>query len=166
MKFKRLFSLVSVFLCTLIITISCTQAPQQTSTNAPSNPKPIVIGYSSWAGWWPWAIAEKEGLFEKNGANVQLKWFDGYIESMEAFAAGQLDGNCQTLNDTISFAADAVNGQVAVLVNDNSAGNDKIIVSAEINTIQDLKGKKVAIEEGVVDDFLLTLALKDNGMSP
>ena len=121
--------------------------------------------HHSWAGWWPWAIAEKEGLFEKNGANVQLKWFDGYIESMEAFAAGQLDGNCQTLNDTISFAADAVNGEVAVLVNDNSAGNDKIIVSAEINTIQDLKGKKVAIEEGVVDDFLLTLALKDNGMS-
>jgi NitT/TauT family transport system substrate-binding protein len=62
------------------------------------------MGYSSWAGWWPWAIAEQEGLFEANGANVELIWFDGYLESMQALASGQLDANCQTLNDTISFA--------------------------------------------------------------
>jgi NitT/TauT family transport system substrate-binding protein len=56
-----------------------------------------------------------------------------------------------------------VNGQVAVLVNDNSSGNDKIIVTEEIKTIQDLKGKKVAVEEGVVGDFLLSLALEKEG---
>ena len=48
---------------------------------------------------------------------------------MQSLAAGQLDANSQTLNDTISFAGDAVNGMVAVLVNDNSAGNDKVIVA-------------------------------------
>ncbi|MEM9511897.1 MAG: ABC transporter substrate-binding protein [Cyanobacteria bacterium J06642_2] len=127
--------------------------------------EPIVIGYSNWAGWWPWAIAAEEGLFEKNGVNVEMRWFDSYLGSMEALAAGQLDGNAQTLNDTISFAADAVNGEVVVLVNDNSAGNDKIIVAEGIDTIADLKGKTVAVEEGVVDDFLLTLGLEDNGMS-
>ncbi|NJK61913.1 MAG: ABC transporter substrate-binding protein [Synechococcaceae cyanobacterium SM2_3_1] len=126
---------------------------------------PIVIGYSNWAGWWPWAIAEAEGLFAANGANVEMRWFDGYLQSMEALAAGQIDGNCQTLNDTISFAGSSVNGQVVVLVNDNSAGNDKIIVTEDINTIEDLKGRKVAVEEGVVDDFLLTLGLERAGMS-
>jgi NitT/TauT family transport system substrate-binding protein len=123
------------------------------------------MGYSSWAGWWPWAIAEQEGLFKANGLNVQLRWFDGYLESLQALAAGQLDANCQTLNDTIAFAADSVNGQVAVLVNDNSAGNDKIIVTQGINTVKDLKGKQVAVEEGLVDDFLLSLALQKNGMT-
>ena len=126
---------------------------------------PIKLGYSSWPGWWPWVIAEQEGLFEKNGVNVQLIWFDGYLESMEAFAAGQLDGNTQTLNDTISFADAAVNGEVVVLVNDNSFGNDKIIVTADIQSIADLVGKQIALEEGVVDDFLLTLALEDAGLS-
>ena len=103
-------------------------------------------------------------MFAQNNVNVEMKWFDGYLQSMEALAAGQLDGNCQTLNDTISFAADAVNGEVAILVNDNSAGNDKIIVAEDINTIEDLRGKQVAVEEGVVDDFLLTLALESKGM--
>ncbi len=168
MKRRQLISLCLAFFCTLIVTVSCGAAPKSDSGPAGSSPEDteaIVMGYSNWAGWWPWAIAEQEGLFAANNVNVEMKWFDGYIESMEAFATGQLDGNCQTLNDTISFAADAINGEVAVLVNDNSAGNDKIIVTAEINTVADLKGKRVAIEEGVVDDFLLSLALEEEGLS-
>lgn len=151
----------------MVLSVSCGGADSGGTAEggAADSAPPIVIGYSNWAGWWPWAIAEQEGLFAANNVNVEMRWFDGYIESMEALAAGQLDGNCQTLNDTISFAADAVNGMVAVLVNDNSAGNDKIIVTEDINTVADLKGKQVAIEEGVVDDFLLSLALEDAGMS-
>ena len=169
MNRNKIISLLSVFCLSLILTISCSPTPQSSDSGTTNTPpseqqQPVVIGYSNWAGWWPWAIAEQEGLFAKNNVNVEMKWFDGYLASMEAFAAGQLDGNCQTLNDTISFAADAVNGEVAILVNDNSAGNDKIIVTEDINTIEDLKGKKVAVEEGVVDDFLLTLALESKGM--
>jgi NitT/TauT family transport system substrate-binding protein len=130
--------------------------------------KPIQLCYSAWPGWWPWYIAEKEKLFEANGVNVKLVWFDDYTGSMEAFAGGTLDGCAQTLNDTISFegaAQQAGFNEVVVLVNDNSAGNDKIIVTKDIKSINDLIGKKVAIEVGVVDDFLLSLALKDAGHS-
>ena len=168
MKKPRILSLLTVFFCSLVLTVSCNQTtPESTNTISPRSydASEIIIGYSNWAGWWPWAIAESEGLFAKNGANVKLRWFDGYLESMQAFAAGKIDGNCQTLNDTISFADSSVDGQVAVLVNDNSAGNDKIIVTKDINKIEDLKDKKVAVEEGVVDDFLLTLALQEKGMS-
>ncbi len=169
MKRRKLLSSLVVFCLSLILTISCSQTPESNTNTSNAQVKSdtpqIVMGYSSWAGWWPWAIAESEGLFEKNGLNIRLRWFDGYLESMEAFAAGKLDANCQTLNDTISFTSSAADGEVAVLVNDNSAGNDKIIVTKDINKVEDLKGKKVAVEEGVVDDFLLTLALQEKGMS-
>ena len=169
MNRRRILSLLSVFCLSLLLSISCSQAPQTSdsdteATETTEATEAIAIGYSNWAGWWPWAIAEQEGMFAKNNVNVEMRWFDGYLASMEALAAGQLDGNCQTLNDTISFAADAVNGEVVILVNDNSAGNDKIIVTEDINTIEDLKGKQVAVEEGVVDDFLLTLGLESKGM--
>lgn len=171
MNRRTLIPLLLAFVCSLWVTVSCTpqtqdavDAPEDTTTEVASG-DPIVMGYSSWAGWWPWAIAETEGLFEQNGANVELIWFDGYLESMQALAAGQLDANCQTLNDTISFADEAVNGEVAVVVNDNSAGNDKVIVAEEIDTVADLAGKTVALEEGVVGDFLLTLALEEAGLS-
>lgn len=127
--------------------------------------EPITLGYSSWPGWWPWAIAEQEGFFDANGVNVRLKWFDNYTESLDALAAGDIDGNCQTLNDTLSFGANAAAGEVAVLVNDNSEGNDKIVVDSSIQNIWTLKGKKVALEAGVVDDFLMTLALESVGLA-
>lgn len=167
MKRRQILSLLAVFIASLVLIVSCNQtAPESPSgeTNSAST-EAIVLGYSSWAGWWPWAIAEEEGLFEANNVNVKLQWFDSYISSMESLAAGKLDANSQTLNDTISFAGEAIHGEVAVLVNDNSAGNDKIIVSQEIDGIEDLKGKKVAVEEGVVGDFLLSLALEEKGMS-
>lgn len=95
---------------------------------------------------------------------MDLKWFDGYLDSINALTAGQLDANTQTLNDTISSVAAGAD-QVIVLVNDNSRGNDKIVVSEGINSIADLKGKTVAVEEGTVDHFLLLLGLQKAGMS-
>ncbi len=134
-------------------------------TSIPPPTQIINMGYSNWSGWWLWEIAKSEKLFEKNDVKVNLEWYDNYSDSISALATGLLDANCQTLNDTIPQVDKAVFGEVVVLVNDNSAGNDKIIVSKDINKIEDLKGKKVALEEGVVDDFLLTLALQKNGMS-
>lgn len=174
MKRRQILGLSAAFVSSLLLTIGCGQgsqsggpAPEVTSGTGQTTASgdPIMLGYSSWAGWWPWAIAEEEGLFEKNGANVKLVWFDGYLESIQALASGQLDANSQTLNDTISFVGEASNGMVAVLVNDNSAGNDKVIAAEGINSVQDLKGKTIALEEGVVGDFLLSLALEDAGLS-
>lgn len=144
----------------IVLAVACSRPSVPTSGGTP-----IVLGYSNWAGWWPWAIAVEEKMFEKNGVNVEMKWFDGYVQSMETFAAGKIDGNSQTLNDTISFLPGENGGEVVVLVNDNSSGNDQIIADSSIKTVADLKGKTVAVEEGVVDDYLLSLALRDAGMN-
>lgn len=163
---KKIWSLAILLLLSFVITTNWHKIPSIASNNSAQNiERPIVIGYSNWAGWWFWAIAESEGLFTKHGVNVELRWYDDYTKSMEDLAAGYIDGNCQTLNDTISFAEDAVKGEVVVLVNDNSAGNDKIIARAGIESVKDLKDKQVAVEAGVVDDFLLTLALEQAGLS-
>lgn len=163
---KKIWSLAILLLVSFVITTNWHKIPSIASHNSVSNQEqPLVIGYSNWAGWWPWAIAESENLFAKHGANIELRWYDDYTKSMEDLAAGYIDGNCQTLNDTLSFAADAVKGEVVVLVNDNSAGNDKIIAASGINEVRELKGKQVAVEAGVVDDFLLTLALEREGLS-
>jgi NitT/TauT family transport system substrate-binding protein len=47
-----------------------------------------------------------------------------------------------------------------VLTNDISSGNDQIIAGPGIRTVADLKGKKVAAEQGTVDHYLLLLGLK------
>jgi NitT/TauT family transport system substrate-binding protein len=135
------------------------QASTATETGA------VRLGFSAWPGWFPWQVAKDEGLFEQNNVPVDLKWFDGYLESISTLTAGQIDANSQTLGDTVSSVSGGAD-QVIVLVNDNSTGNDKVIVSDQINSIADLKGKKIAAEEGTVDHFLLLLGLKKAGLSP
>ncbi len=157
-------SLTLVIGCTNPATFIKTKSDSQQATNV-SNTNSIKLGFSAWPGWFPWQVTEDEGIFQKNNIDVDLKWFDGYLESISTLTAGQIDANSQTLGDTVNSTAGGAD-QVVVLVNDNSTGNDKVIVSKEIKSIQDLKGKKVAAEEGTVDHFLLLLGLKKAGISP
>lgn len=135
-----------------------------TACQKPAATGPVVrIGYSAWPGWFPWAVTEAKGLFGQAGVNAKMQWFDGYLDSINALNAGQLDCNSQTLNDTISSIAGGADLQV-VLQNDYSTGNDQIIAAEGIKTVADLKGKKVAAEEGTVDHYLLLKVLKDAGL--
>jgi NitT/TauT family transport system substrate-binding protein len=125
---------------------------------------PVRIGYSAWPGWFPWQVTETKKLFTAADVPVKLQWFDGYLDSINALSAGQLDCNSQTLNDTISSIAAGAVLQV-VMMNDFSTGNDQIIAAPGINSIAELKGKKVAAEEGTVDHYLLLMVLKQAGLS-
>jgi NitT/TauT family transport system substrate-binding protein len=124
----------------------------------------ISIGYSAWPGWFPLAIAEEAGIFEQVGLDVDLVFFADYIASIDAMAAGELDFVTQTLNDTMASVAFG-SEQVIVVTNDNSTGNDKIICDESITSIEDMAGKTVAAEAGVVDHFLLVQGLESVGMT-
>ncbi len=160
MKRRSLLVSTALFCLTLVLSVSCASGPGPTI-----NAAPVRLGFSAWPGWFPWQITADKNIFKDNNVNVTLKWFDGYLESINALNAGQLDANSQTLGDTVSSLAGGAD-LVIVLVNDYSTGNDKIIVREGINSIQDLKGKKVAAEEGTVDHFLLLQGLKNAGLQP
>jgi NitT/TauT family transport system substrate-binding protein len=147
--------------------------PKANNTTAPAAPgapaaiassaEPITIGYSDWPGWVAWDIAEQQGFFKKHGVNVKLVWFPVYTDSLNALAAGKVDANCQTWSDTLGPLAQGLPLK-AVLVNDNSFGNDAMIAQPGIKSIKDLKGKKVATELGTCDHFLMLKGLEANGM--
>lgn len=124
----------------------------------------VKVGLSDWPGWVAWYIAEEKGFFKKYGADVKLVWFPTYTDSISALSAGQLDANSQTWSDTMAPLAMGVPLK-AILVNDNSAGNDALMVSPKIAGFKDLKGKKIALEEFSVSHFVLVTALAKNGMS-
>lgn len=125
---------------------------------------PIRLGYSAWPGWFVWAVTDEAGIFDEVGIDVELTYFSDYLGSLDAMTAGQLDANSQTLNDTL-VSVSAGSDQRIVIVNDNSAGNDAIIVDESIQTVEDLADKTVAAEAGVVDHFLLLQGLADAGMT-
>lgn len=127
-----------------------------------ANAEPLKIGYSDWPGWVAWEIAIEKNMFEEVGVEVQFEWFD-YVASMDAFAAGQLDAVTMTNGDALVTGATGAQN-VMILINDYSNGNDMIVGAPGINSITDLKGKKVGVELGFVVHLLLMNGLEKAGM--
>ncbi|MBI1367609.1 MAG: transporter substrate-binding domain-containing protein [Planctomycetes bacterium] len=125
--------------------------------------EPLTIAYSDWPGWVAWEIAIQKHWFEEAGVDVKFLWFD-YVPSMDAYAAGKVDAVCMTNGDALVTGATG-KASVGIIINDFSNGNDMIVARPGINTVKDLKGKKVGIEAGFVEHLLLLTALKQNGMT-
>jgi NitT/TauT family transport system substrate-binding protein len=163
-KLRRPAVLLPVVLCAVIAAAVAAKGIAAVDLNRGTSVGKITIGYSAWPGWFPWSVAAEQKFFAANGVNVEMKYFDNYTDSLAALADGTIDANSQTLNDTlISVSAGAK--QTIVLVNDNSTGNDQIICAGSTNGVADLKGKKVGVEQGTVDHFLLLLALKQSNLT-
>jgi NitT/TauT family transport system substrate-binding protein len=163
---RSLLSYVGLFFAVITLMVGCGRSAVQTAT-PPATPtsSAITVGFSAWPGWMPWQVATEANLLNPQGSRAQLKWFDNYLDSLKALQSGQIQANSQTLNDTIASVASG-SDQVIVLVNDNSTGNDKIIARPGITSTADLKGKKIAVETGTVDHFLLLLGMNQAGLSP
>jgi NitT/TauT family transport system substrate-binding protein len=125
----------------------------------------IKVGVSDWTGWVAWYVAQDQGYFRKYGADVKLVWFANYSDSIAALSTGQLDANSQTWSDTLGPLARGLPLKV-VLVNDNSAGNDALMVGPRIKSFADLRGHKVALEQYSISHFVLYTALARNGLKP
>jgi NitT/TauT family transport system substrate-binding protein len=125
--------------------------------------KPLKIAYSDWPGWVAWEIGIQKGWFKEAGVDVAFHWSD-YVPSMDSYVSGKVDAVCMTNGDALVTGA---NGKpsVGILINDFSNGNDMIVAAPGITSVKDLKGKKIAIEEGFVAHLLLLTGLEKNGLS-
>lgn len=106
------------------------------------------------------AIATKEGLWAKHGLNADLKVFTNGPIQVQALNAGSLD---------FAYIGPGAlwlpaSGQAKVIAINALGYTDRVIAQPGINSMADLKGKKVGVPEGTSGDMLLRLALKKAGM--
>ena len=111
----------------------------------------LKIGYSDWPGWVAWQVAIDKGWLKEAQVDADFQWFD-YSASLDAFAAHKLDAVMATNGDALVTGANGHKGEM-ILVTDYSDGNDMVVAQPGIKDMQGLKGKSVAVEEGLVDLF-------------
>ncbi len=129
----------------------------------PASAATLTIGYSDWPGWVAWQVAIDKGWLKDAGLDVNFQWFD-YSASMDAFTAGKIDADLMTNGDTLVTGSGGGKG-IMILLTDYSSGNDMIVGRPGIKTLKDLKGKKVGVEEGLVEHLLLLQGLKSIGLT-
>lgn len=124
--------------------------------------EPLKIGYSDWPGYTLFEVAKQKEWFKEAGVEVEMIWFD-YLPSLDAFAAGKLDGVTVVATDALVNGANGAKSKIIALL-DFSDGSDMVVGGPGINSIKDLKGKKVGLEVTLVPHLLMLKALEANGM--
>ena len=123
----------------------------------------IKIGYSDWPGYTVLEVAKQKGWFKDAGLDVDLVWFE-YSPSIDAFSAGKVDAVTIVAGDALVTGASGAKSKIVCLI-DYSEGSDMIVGAPGVDSIKDLKGKKVGVELTLVEHELLLQALKVNGLS-
>ncbi len=142
-------------------------AAKVADTTIPTVPEAgsFKMGIEPWLGYGPWHIADAKGLFKANGlSDVQIVNFAQDKDINAALASGQLDAANVATHTAMSMVAAGLPVKIVLLL-DVSMTADAIITSKDVTSVKDLKGKKVAFEEGGTSDILLKYALTKNGMS-
>lgn len=124
--------------------------------------EPLKVAYSDWPGFTVIEIAKQKGWFKEAGIEVELLWFD-YLPSLDAFAAGKVDAVTAVAADMLVTGANGAKSKFITML-DYSNGGDMIIGKPGINSLKDLKGKKVGLEVTLVEHLLLLHGLKSVGM--
>jgi NitT/TauT family transport system substrate-binding protein len=120
------------------------------------------IGSIVFPGYETLFLARELGLLDAQ--KVRLVELPANTDALRALAAGQLEAAALTLDELMTARADGVDLR-AVLVFDASAGADVVLAKVPI-TLQSLRGKRIAVEDGAVGAVMLSALLKAAGLAP
>jgi NitT/TauT family transport system substrate-binding protein len=124
----------------------------------------LNLGTVSWIGQAPLYIAQEKGFYAEEGLDLKVRVFGSAGEYMSAFLSNQLDGVSPVTSEAILMKSQGKDFKI-VLVQDNSVGADGILAKNSIASIEDFKGKKVAVDTSGVSYFFLLQVLKEAGLS-
>jgi NitT/TauT family transport system substrate-binding protein len=128
------------------------------------SPASLKLATVVWIGYGPFYVADALNLYKKYNLKVSLQVFNDPALIPAAIASGAVDGGMLTYDQVVGQVAAGRNMKVVMPI-DYSNGGDAIVADASITKVTDFKGKKIGYNPLSPSDFLLSYALKINGMS-
>ena len=123
----------------------------------------VSMAFCTWTGYSPMFIAKEKGYFEDAGINMDIQ----IIEDESTYAS-------LLTNNSIQFLATAQDPNIKMFANgtpsryvltmDASNGADGLVAGADIKTLDDLRGKSVALDKSASSYYFFLQAL-ENGSS-
>ena len=138
--------------------------------------RPLVVAINTWAGHAP-GIVFNNGM-DPNGGSLYQKRYNQEVKfvliedpaaKLAAFRKGDIDIMWDTVDNWAREASVlAENNQRAksIVMQDWSRGGDGIVSLATINSVEQLKGHRIACTQFTPSHFLLLYLLSQSGLSP
>ncbi|HVF49258.1 MAG TPA: phosphate ABC transporter substrate-binding/OmpA family protein [Pyrinomonadaceae bacterium] len=138
--------------------------------------RPLVVAINTWAGHAPGIVfnaglePSASSLYKKQfGMDVKFVLIEDPSAKLAAFRNGQVDIMWNTV-DNWAREASTLGEQnqkgKSIILQDWSRGGDGIVSHNSIKSIEDLKGRKVAVTQFTPSHFLLLYLLSQSGLTP
>lgn len=157
---KKMLFLVSVLVMIVLSAAGCGNTADQTAGN--KELQEINIGLMPDIDSVPVIMAQEKGYFAEEGLKVNIQQFKSAMDRDAALQSGNLDG---AISDMLAVAF-AKSGGFDVKVTAFTNGSYKLIAGkdAEVNSVQDLIGKDVAISKNTIIEYVTDQITAANNM--
>ena len=120
----------------------------------------VTMAFCTWTGYAPMFIAKEMGYFEDAGINMNIE----IVEDESTYAALLVQGSVQFLataqDPNIKMFANGTPSRY-VLAMDASCGADGLVTTADIQSLDDLAGKTLALDTAASSYYFFLTALED-----
>jgi NitT/TauT family transport system substrate-binding protein len=147
---------------------SCSPTNEDSAASAAGAPSEVTLGYFPNFTHAPGIIGLEKGFFSESlGAETKLTTtaFNAGPAAIEALLSGAIDATFIGPNPAINGFAQS-KGEALRIVSGAASGGVSFVVKPEINSAQDLKGKKVGTPQlGNTQDVAVRYWLKEQGLT-
>ena len=128
----------------------------------PESRRSLTVAATIWPGTEGLVTAGDDGSLKGKRINlVEMSW---PTAAMGAFRKRVVDGLVVTLDEMLRLEADGAKPR-AVLILGVSKGSDAIMTQPGMNSVEELRGRRVGVEMRSSGEYLLTQALAAHGMT-
>lgn len=122
---------------------------------------PLVFGANVWSGYEPVYLARELNYYDPD--KVHLAEFTNASEVIRAFRNHLLQAAGVTLDEALLLQQDIPDLRI-IMVFDYSNGADVVLGQPELHTLQQLKGRRIGVENTALGAYFLSLALQSAHM--
>jgi len=145
----------AVFVLAIIVLAACTGASE-------SKHPPLKVEWTDWYGDYTMIIAQEKGFFKKHGVEVEPARYKIFSEALPDLTAAKIDGGLFAIGDALAVAG---NDSVKAIMVYDSGGTSEVAAVPEIQSVQDLRGKRVGVNIGTYTELFVREMLKSGGLT-
>lgn len=151
MRLHRLLKCTVLFFISVMVISGCN-----------SSEHALHVAIHKWPGYEFMFLANREGWIKKQDATLQET--HSAKESLVLLQAGKVDAAALTLDEVLGAVLAGVDLRI-VMVFDESAGADALYTRKKINSLKDLKGMRIGLEDSALGKLMLRLVLDKAGLN-
>ncbi|MBR0381602.1 MAG: ABC transporter substrate-binding protein [Eubacterium sp.] len=156
---KKKLSLLLAAVMVVMLLAGCGGGNAASESTGTDGNKKVTMAFCTWTGYAPMFIAQKQGYFKDAGIDMEIQ----VIEDESTYASLITKGDVQFLataqDPNIKMFANGATSKY-ILTMDKSYGADGLVATADIKTLDDLKGKTVALDKSASSYYFFLKALE------